>query len=243
LLASETAEKPRVKPSPESNERVAPQPAQSSDATVPHAPAFDALASDAFAPGASSPDALRPELLSDEAHRAAAERSAPWQVRHANRIRFAALVGLTAAVAGLSLYGWNSLRPTELDKLQITLPARTSSGLVEPAASAAALPPQPAAVAPSAIAPKVVQPAPTPPKTATAVVPVRVQPKPAPQPRLEAAAPAQPSANPSRVTHLRRGDAPAAATAAAVAAPTVSRPQAQAKPDCAESVAALGLCK
>src|SRR6185436_1406828 len=78
LLASETAEKPRVKPSPESNERVAPQPA------AQPAPAFDALASDAFGPGASSPDALRPELLSDEAHRAAAERSAPWQVRHAN---------------------------------------------------------------------------------------------------------------------------------------------------------------
>jgi len=236
LLASETAEKPRVKPSPESNERVAPQPA------AQPAPAFDALASDAFGPGASSPDALRPELLSDEAHRAAAERSAPWQVRHANRIRFAALVGLTAAVAGLSLYGWNSLRPTELDKLQITLPARTSSGLVEPAASAAAVPPPPAAVALSAIAPKVVQPAPTPPKTATAVVPVRVQPKPAPQPRLEAAAPAQPSANSSRVTHLRRGDAPAAATAA-VAAPAAAEKKAEAKPNCAESVAALGLCK
>ncbi|HKO48492.1 MAG TPA: hypothetical protein VJV79_12260, partial [Polyangiaceae bacterium] len=90
MLASETAEKPRVKPSQESSELGA-QPAQP-----------------------PAPDALPPELLSDAAHRAAAERSAPWQVRHANRVRVAALVGITAGIAGIALYGWNTLRPTEL---------------------------------------------------------------------------------------------------------------------------------
>jgi hypothetical protein len=202
LLASETAEKPRVTPSQGSGERGA-QPAQP--------PALDALP---------------PELLTDEIYRAAAERSAPWHVRHASRVRIAAIVGITGGLAGLALYGWSTLRPTELDKLQIALPARTSAGLVEPAAVQ-----PPPAVVPSATVPTRVQPAPKPAS-------------PPPQPRIEAAIPLRPSANRTPVTHTRRADASTPA-AAAVAAPAAapSQPKAEPKPNCAEGVAALGLCK
>ena len=192
MLANETAEKPRVKPSQGSSERVAqPAPAQP-----------------------PAPDALPPELMGDELYRAAAERSAPWQVRHASRIRIAALIGITGGLAGLSLYGWNTLRPSELDKLQITLPARTSAGFVEPAAV-----PPPPAVVPTAIIPTKVQPA-TPPQTASVppkvIVPTKVQPAP-------------PSGNRTPVTHTRRGDASTPA-AAAVAAPAAAPSQAKAAP-------------
>lgn len=218
MLASETAEKPRVKPSQGSSERAAQQ---------PQAPA---------------PDALPPELMSDEMHRAAAERSAPWQVRHASRIRIAALIGITGGLAGLSLYGWNTLRPSELDKLQITLPARTSAGFVEPAA----VPPPPAVVS-TATVPTKVQTA-TPPQSASvppkAIVPTKVQPAPPPQPRVETAIAARPSASRTPVTHTRRADAGTPA-AAAVVAPAAAPAQAKAAPksNCAEGVAALGLCK
>ena len=198
MLASETVDKPRLKPS----EPPAEPPA---------------------------PDALAPELLTDEMHRAAAERNAPWQVRHASRVRLAALVGITAGIAGLALYGWNTLRPTELDKLQITLPARTSAGFVAPAAVLE--PPPPPAVVPTATVQPKVQPAPP----QAAIVPTKVQPAPAK---------VQPSGSRTTVTHLRRGDASTPA-AAAVAAPVAfpAPPKPEPKPDCAEGVAALGLCK
>ena len=203
MLASETAEKPRVKPSQGPSERAAQQ---------------------AQAP---APGALPPELMSDEMHRAAAERSAPWQVRHASRIRIAALIGITGGLAGLSLYGWNTLRPSELDKLQITLPARTSAGFLEPAA----VPPPPAVVPAATVQPKV-------------VVPTKVQPAPPPQPRVETAIAARPSGNRTPVTHTRRADAGTPA-AAAVVAPAAAPSQAKAAPksNCAEGVAALGLCQ
>src|SRR5688500_20383938 len=98
VLASETAEKPRVKPSQGPSERAAQQ---------------------AQAP---APGALPPELMSDEMHRAAAERSAPWQVRHASRIRIAALIGIMVGLAGLSIYGLNSLSQNVIDQLQISDP-------------------------------------------------------------------------------------------------------------------------
>jgi len=231
VLASDTAEKPRVMPPPEPREVEKPK---------AETPKFDEPA---------KPEALPPELLSDEAHRAAAERSAPWQVRHANRIRMAALVGITGGLAGLALYGWNTMRPSELDKLQITLPARSPAALVEPAP---VQPPRPAPAAPTAaVQPKVVQPS-APAQTATgkvqqpaapvqtAVVPVRVQPAPAPQPRVEAALPVRPASGRTAVTHTR---AAAVSAAAAVPEKAVAERPVERSPNCAEGVAALGLCK
>jgi hypothetical protein len=237
LLASDTAEKPRVKPSQESSERTEPPVQPIAQPTAPDA-------------------ALPPELLSDEMHRAAAERNAPWHVRHANRIRLAALVGITGGLAGLALYGWNTLRPSELDKLQITLPARTSAGFVEPAA----VPPPPAVQPPAAVAPTAtvqpkvqppppvaptatvqtkVQPAPP---TRTAVVATRAQPASPPQARVETAIPVRPSGNRTSVTHTRGADASTAAAAVAVPEKSLSEKQ-PAKSNCVEAVAALGLCK
>lgn len=216
MLASETAEKPRVKPSPESRERAA-QPAQSLKFDTPK---FDEL----------KPEALPLELLiEEEAHRAAAERSAPAQARRANRIRIAVLVGISASLAGLALYGWNTLRPAELDELQVTLPIRAPGAMVESAPSAIVPKVQPA---PAQTAIGRVQPAPAPAPVQTAVAPTRVQPAPIP--------PVSRSRTPA-VTHTR-GGAAQAAVAAPAAVPEKTQ-QAETNPNCAEGIAALGLCK